>query len=135
MNEWNSGNKTSITRTKNASLISAPIPIKYLPEGKKVIHSLIDPRIKEGNCSDAWKFVARPYTNGSYHIKGIYFDHYYSPVVHADYFRIKAAIAAMHRLNAKILDVSNEFQNTYVTNNKIVCVSQPHYYIYWFEIS
>ena len=56
------------------SLLSIPIPIKSLTEGTKVLRSLIAPSIKEGDCSDAWKFVARHRANGSSQIKGIYFD-------------------------------------------------------------
>ena len=64
-------------RNKNVSLLSAPIPIKSLPEGTKVLRSLIAPSIKEGDCSDACKFVARHCANGSSKIKGVYFDQSY----------------------------------------------------------
>ena len=50
-------------QNKNFSLISAPKPIKYFPEGTNVLYSLIAPSITEGNCSDAWKFVARHCAN------------------------------------------------------------------------
>ena len=45
-------------KNKNGSLLSATIIIKYLPEGTKVLCSLIAPSIKVGDFSDAWKFVA-----------------------------------------------------------------------------
>ena len=99
-------------KNKNGSLLPAPIPIKSLPEVTKVLRSLIAPIIKKGDCSDACKFVARHCANGSSKIKGIYFDQLYSPVAHADSFRINIAIAYMHRLTARILDFSNAFQNT-----------------------
>ena len=41
----------------------------------------------------------------------------------------------MHRLAARILDVSNAFQNKNFLISEIVCVSPPHYYLDWFEIS
>ena len=41
----------------------------------------------------------------------------------------------MHRLNARILDVSNSFQNTNVTIHERVCVIPPPYYLEWFERS
>ena len=41
----------------------------------------------------------------------------------------------MHRLTARILDVSNAFQNTNVPIHERVCVSPPPYYLNWFEIS
>ena len=63
------------------------------------------------------------------------FDLSYSPVVHADSFRIKTDILDMHRLNARILYVSIAFQNKTVFIHERVCVSPPPYYIYWFEIS
>ena len=94
------------------SLLSATIPIKSLPEGTKVHHSLIFPSIQEGDCSDAWKFVAHHYANGSSQIKGIGFDQSYSPVAHADSLRMNIAIASIHILTARILDVSHAFQNT-----------------------
>ena len=122
-------------KNKNFSLILAPIPIKYLPEGTKPPCSLIAPIIKEGDCSDAWKIVAHHFENGSYHIKGIDFDKSYSPVAHANSSRIKIAIAARHILTTRILDVINEFQNTNVPIHERVCVSPPPYYIYRFEIS
>ena len=41
----------------------------------------------------------------------------------------------MHRLNARILYVSNSFHSTNVPIHEIFCVSLPPYYIDWFEIS
>ena len=38
----------------------------------------------------------------------------------------------MHRLTARILDVSNAFQNTNVPIHERVCVSPPPYYLDWF---
>ena len=61
-------------KNKNVILISSPIPIKSLPEGTKVLCSIIAPSTKEGDCYDAWKFVARHFANGISQIKGIDFD-------------------------------------------------------------
>ena len=97
---------------KNVSLLLYPIPIKYPPGGKKVLHSLIAPIIKEGSCSEAWTFCSRQCANGSYQIKGIDFDQSYIPVAHADSFKININIMDMHRLTARILDVSSTFNNT-----------------------
>ena len=55
-------------------------------------------------------------------------------MAHADSFRINIAIASMHRLTNRILDVSNAFQNTNVPIHEIVCVIPPPYYLDWFEI-
>ena len=41
----------------------------------------------------------------------------------------------MHRLTARILDVSNSFQNTNVPIHERVCVSAPPYYLDQFERS
>ena len=71
----------------------------------------------------------------SSHIKGIGFDKSYSPVANSDSLRINIAIMAMHRLTARILDVSNSFQNKNVPIHEIVCVIEPPYYLYCFEIS
>ena len=51
-------------KNKQFILLSDPIPIKSLPEGTKSLRSLIAPSIKEGDCSDAWKFDARHCANG-----------------------------------------------------------------------
>ena len=56
-------------------------------------------------------------------------------MVHVDSFRINIDIASMHRLTARILDVSNAYQNANVTIHERFCVSSPPYYIYCFEIS
>ena len=56
-------------------------------------------------------------------------------MVHDDSFRINIDIAAIHRLTARILDISNAFQNTNVPIHEIFCVSPPPYYLDWFEIS
>ena len=98
-------------KNKNVSLLSDPITIKSLPEGTKVLSSLVAPIIKEGDCSDAWKKFSRQCTNGSYQIKGIDFDQSYSLVAHDDSFIINVAVASMHIITASILDVSNAFQN------------------------
>ena len=49
---WKEALFVQYDRNKNFSLPYAPIPIKSLPEGKKVLHSLIAPIIKEGKFSD-----------------------------------------------------------------------------------
>ena len=41
----------------------------------------------------------------------------------------------MDILTARILDVSNAFQNTNVPIHERVCVSPPPYYLDWFKIS
>ena len=56
-------------------------------------------------------------------------------MAHADSFRINIAIASMHRLTAKILDVSNAFQNKNVTIHERVCLTPPPYYLDSFERS
>ena len=89
----------------------APIPIKFLPKGTKFLRSIIDPSIKEGDCYDAWECFAQHCENVSSQIKGIDFDQYYSPVAHDEQFRINIAIAAMHILTDRILDVNNALQN------------------------
>ena len=96
---------------------------------------MIDTIIKEGDCSDTWKFVARHCANGSSHIKGFGFYQSYSPVAHADLLRTNISIADIHMLTANILDVSNAFQNKNVPVHEIVCAGPPPYYLDWFEIS
>ena len=56
-------------------------------------------------------------------------------MANADSFRINIAVASMHRLNARILDVSDAFKSTNFPIHERVCVSPPLYYINWFEIS
>ena len=65
--------------------------------------------MKEGDCYDAWKVVVRHCKNEISQITGIIFDQYHSLVVHAVSYRINIDIAAMHRITAMILDVSNLF--------------------------
>ena len=60
---------------KNEIILSTPTSIKYIPEGTKILRSLIATSIKEGDCLNAWKFVARHCENGSSHIQIFYFDH------------------------------------------------------------
>ena len=63
------------------------------------------------------------------------FDQSCSPVAHADSFRINIAIAAMHRLNTRILDVIIVFQNTNIRVHEIFYVCPPPYYLGQFGIS
>ena len=56
-------------------------------------------------------------------------------MTYSELFRINIAIAAMHRLNDRILDVSNEFQNTKSSICERVYVSPPLYYLELFELS
>ena len=85
-------------KNKNVRLILAPISIKSFPEGTKVLRSLIATSIKEGDCYDECKVVARHFANGSSQIKGIDFDQSYSPVAHADSLIINIDIADMYSL-------------------------------------
>ena len=102
---------------------------------KKVFRSLIASSIKEGDCSYAWKFVAYHCANGISQIKGIDFDQSYSPVAHANSFRINIVIASINRLTDRILDISNAFKNKNVPIHERVCVSTPPYYLDCFKIS
>ena len=120
-------------KNKRFSLLSAPIPIKSLPEVKKVHHSLIAPSIKEFECSGIWKCVTCHCANGSSQIKDFDFDQSYIPVVHSDSFIFEISIADIHRLTARILYISNAFNNTYFPIHEIVCVSPPPYYLNWFK--
>ena len=120
---------------KNISLLLAPIPIKSLPEGTKFLCSLIYPIIKEDECSDKWKIVARHYVNGSSQVKGIYFDQSYSPVKYSDSFIIKIYIVPMHIFTTRILDDSNAFQKKSFPIYERVCVITPPCYLDWFERS
>ena len=120
-------------KNQNVSLLSAPIPIKSLPGGTKVLHLLIAPGIKEGDCSDSWKFVARHCANGSFHIQDIYFDWSYIPVAHDDSLMINISITAIYRLTDNILDVSNALQNTDDHIHERVCFIPPPCYLDWFE--
>ena len=54
-------------------------------------------------------------------------------MAHAESFRINIAIAYMHRITARILDVSNAFQNKTFTIHEIFCVIPQPYYLDWFE--
>ena len=119
-------------KNKNAGFISATIKIKSLPEVTKFLYLLFSPSIKEYDCSDAYIFVTHHCENGISIIKGIGFYIYYSSVAHAESFRIDIAIADMHIFTDRILDVSNEFQNTDVSIHESFYVSPPPYYIYWF---
>ena len=112
-----------------------PIPIKSLPEGTKVLYSLIDTGTKEDNCSDACKLVAQKCINGSFQIQGIEFDEFYSPLAHSDSFRINISISDNHRLTASILYISNDLHNLKVPINERVCVIPTPYYLDWFEKS
>ena len=120
-------------KNKNFSLILDPKPIKYPLELTKILHSLIAPIIKEGNCYDAWKFVASHFENGSSHVQGIDFDWYYSLVEHDDSFRINIYITDMHRITDRILDGSDATQNINFPINERVCVSPPPYYLDWLK--
>ena len=129
---WKEALFVQYDKNKNVSLILYITPIKSLPEVKKFLRSLIDTSIKEGDFSDAWKLVSRHCPNGIYHIQGIDFDQSYSPVAHAESFRINIAIASMHIITTRILDVSNAFKNKNITIHERVCVSTPPYYLDWF---
>ena len=122
-------------KNKDVNILLAPIAIKSLPDGTKFVCSLIAPRSKEGDFYDEWKFVSRHCENGSSQIQGVGFYQYYSPVAHDDYFRTNITFANMHSLNARILDVINDFQNKNVLIYERVCVSPPPYYLDWFEKS
>ena len=132
---WKEALFVQYDKKQHVSLISATMPIKSLPKVTIVLHSLIAPSIKDGDCSDACTFFARHCENGSSHIKDIDFDQYYSPVSHSDSFIINFSIADMNRITARILDFSNEFQNKNVPIHEIVCVSPQPYYLDWFERS
>ena len=76
-----------------------------------------------------------PLCKYEFYIKVIDFYQSYSPVAYVDYFRINIVIADMHRITARMLDVSNAFQNRKFPINERVCVSPPTYYLDSLDIS
>ena len=54
-------------------------------------------------------------------------------MAYAESLRINISIAAMYKLNDRILDVSNAFQNANITIHERVCVSTSPYYLESFE--
>ena len=106
---WKEALFVKYDKNKYFNLFLYPIPIKYLPNETRVLHSLIDTSIQEGKCFDAWKCVSRHCSNGSYYIQSFYFDQSYSTASHADSLIINIDIAAMHRITDRILDVSSLF--------------------------
>ena len=50
---WKEALFVQYDKNENSRLLSDLIPIKYLPEGIKVLLSLISPSIKKCDCSDA----------------------------------------------------------------------------------
>ena len=57
---------------------------------------------------------------------------FYSLGEHVDSFRINISIADMNGITDKILDVSNDFQNTNVPVHERVCIITPPYYLVCF---
>ena len=113
-------------KNQNVRLLQDPIPIKYLPYGKKVLRSFIAPSIKQVDCSDEWKFTTHHCVNGSSHIQGIDIDQSYIPLSNSYSFIINIAISYMHRLTTNILDVSNTFHITHLPLMKqFVSVHHP----------
>ena len=98
-------------KEKNVRLLSDPMPIKFLPDGIKVLCSLIASSVKEGNCSNSWEFLENHCATGSSQIQCINFDQSYSPVAYYYPLRINVSIMDMHRLTSRVLDVSHSFQN------------------------
>ena len=122
-------------KDKHFSLLSDLVPIKSLPEGTKVLCSLIYNIITEGYWSDAWTFFGLQCANEISQIQGIGFDKSYSPVAYSESFIINIGIVAIYRLTARILDINNAFQNKHFPIHERVCVIPPTYYIDWFERS
>ena len=60
-------------------------------------------------------------------------NQYYIPVAHDDHLRINITITDIHRLTARIWDVSNNLHNKHFPVNEIVCVSIPPYNMEYFE--
>ena len=56
-------------------------------------------------------------------------------MAHSNSFMINISISVMHKHTAKILYVSNAFQNKKVPIHERVFVILPSYYLDWFEIS
>ena len=61
-------------RTKMSAFFLDPIPIRSLPEGEKVLCSIVALIIKECDCYDACKFVACHCEIGIYNIKFVGVD-------------------------------------------------------------
>ena len=118
---------------RKINLLSDTVPIKYLSDGTKVLRSLISTSIKEGNCSDTWKYVILHCSNMSYQIQVVYIDQSYITVACAEYFRINITITDIHRLNSSIWDISNDFQNKHFPINERFCVIPPPYYLDCYE--
>ena len=114
------------------NLCLKPEPRENVPEGKKILNSLLAQKIKSmGN--DLYQFIPRMCANGSKQDKGIDFDHSWSPTIDAGGCRMTLMYAAVFHLMLAMIDVVNCFQNTLQVGHGRLIITAPSYYLSWFR--
>ena len=119
-------------RNKKVSLLSAPIPIKSIPDEKR--SSIKSLRQVLGRVTALVHILfCTSFSNGSSQIQGVDFDQSYRTVTHYYPFTINIYISALHNLDANIVDVINYSHNKKYLIHEIFCDSPLPYYLDYFE--
>ena len=101
---WNMIRKIISTFYQTRSPSSTCLDLPYSWDRSKA------PGIKQVECSDACKFVARHCAKVISQVKELDFDKSYGTAPHAYSFCINIAIVVIYRLTARVLGVRNDFK-------------------------
>ena len=129
---WIQAAEAQYTKNSRVGLFSKPTPIEHVPKDKKVLQTVLAPKVKRKG-DNTYEFVARHCTNGSKQEQGVDFDHSYSPTASSPSIRFQLIYAAVYCLRLGITDVVNCFQSTLIPEEKRVITSVPPYYMSWFR--
>ena len=129
---WIQATDHQYSKNQEIEVCATPEPIEKVPEGTKIYRAVLAPKIKDkGN--DIYQFVTRMCLNGTDQLKGLDFDHSWSPTISAYAIRLTIMYAAVYRLIMGKIDVVNCFQNTLIEEKKRIIMHAPPFYMDWFR--
>ena len=113
---------------------SASFLRSLLPPDTNIIRPRIYFRVKTTEIDNQYDLYSRTCENVSSIIEGVEFNVSYSPVACTSSLHIMIAIDSKEGLIIFVLDISNAFHSTILTNPaERVYLSLPHIYLDWYK--
>ena len=128
---WIAAAKIMFKKNKRIAVFSLPFLKKDLPEGQKVLRTLLVPEWKPTELSNVWEPRIRECVVGTPQQRYLDFDNSYAAVVDPTSVKCHIAYASATMSILLVYDISNAFQNTFNKPGHDIFVTVPPTYMEW----
>ena len=122
-------------KQRRSGSLSIPFLRTQLPPNTKIFPLQLAFQVKITDIDNYYKLKSRLCLNGSSMIEGIDFDISFAPVADSSSIRILCSLATLEQMYLIVLDISNAFQSTHITDpSQRHHMSLPAFYLEWFRL-